>query len=185
MPQTVVSRNPMTGKAKILMIVIVAVLVGGGGAYFLLGQKSAQANGASGAAASNKKMSKATETQHVPLEIYEIGSFLVNVKSTDDLRYLKVQVAAGLRYFGDGEEGESKEDHGGKKGSKEELWALPSKDSAIARDCVVQVFSDMTFGELRTPNGREEAKRRIKEALDEKLDDADVDDVLFLSFVMQ
>jgi flagellar basal body-associated protein FliL len=118
-----------------------------------------------------------------PPVVYEIGSFLVNVHANDELRYLRVEVAAAIGDYEAEEEGGEKHGEGG--GGDEELPALKSGHEALARDAIVRILSEAGFATLRTETGREQAKEAIRTTLAETLEGARVEKVLFLSFVMQ
>ena len=118
-----------------------------------------------------------------PLEVYQIGDFLVNVKTEGELRYLRVEIAAAMRGYEQETAGDAHAAHGGAE--KKQLPSLKPDDEAAARDLIVKVLSDASFDSLRSASGRERAKRQIQQALSEMLDATQVETVMFLSFVMQ
>ncbi len=173
-----VLRRPLhSGSSKLKLIVIIGIiaLLGAGVVYVLYGQPTPE-DGEEPTADS----ADASEHPASPPVVYAIGNFLVNVRTNDELRYLRVEVAAGIRDY---EAEESGGGHG--DSSNEELPSLRSEDEAVARDLIVKILSDSSFASLRTATGREQAKERIKQGLGEMLEDAQVENVLFLSFVMQ
>jgi len=117
-----------------------------------------------------------------PPVVYHVGNFLVNVKTAGELRYLRADIAVSMRFY---KEEEAVGGHGGHGGGDENLPTLGVEDDALVRDAIVKIFSDTAFETLRTSSGRQSVKEQIKEVLGEVLHDAQVEDVLFLSFVMQ
>jgi len=176
-----VLRRPLhSGSSKLKLIVIIGIiaLLGAGVVYVLYGQPTPEDGDEP--PEDGEESSEDGEHPASPPVVYAIGNFLVNVRTNDELRYLRVEVAAGIRDY---EAEESGGGHG--DSSNEELPSLRSEDEAVARDLIVKILSDSSFASLRTATGREQAKERIKQGLGEMLEDAQVENVLFLSFVMQ
>jgi len=123
---------------------------------------------------------ESSEHPAAPALVHNLGNFLVNVRTDGELRYLRVEVAASIRDY-------HVEEAGGGHGdsSNEELPSLRSEDEAAARDLIVRILSDSSFVSLRTAKGRDNTKEQIKQALGEMLEEAQVENVLFLAFVMQ
>ena len=173
-----VLRRPIhsgSSKLKLILIIGIIALLGAGGAYVLYGQPMSE-NGDEAPEDSDES----SEPPLSPAVVYKIGNFLVNVRTNDELRYLRVEMAAAIRDY-------DVEASGGGHGddSNKALPSLRSEDEAVARDLVVRILSDASFMSLRTATGREQAKEHVKQALDEMLEEAQVENVLFLSFVMQ
>ncbi len=167
---------------KLLLVIILVVLVGGGAYMFYGRPATAQAKGEQGAEEGAEEAAEEAEPPE-PAVVYEIGNFLVNVQTSDELRYLRVEVAASIRDYGTHEEAGGHGGHGGD--DDDELPSLESAHEALARDAIVRILSESGFAALRTEAGREQAKQRIRTTLTETLEGADVESVLFLSFVMQ
>ena len=168
---------------KLLLVLALVLLLAAGAAYMLYGRPAtAQAEGEQVAEEDAEEAAEEAEPPKPPV-VYEIGNFLVNVQTNDELRYLRVEVAASIRDYGTHEEAGG---HGGGGGGDEdELPSLKSEHEALARDAIVRILSESGFAALRTEAGREQAKQRIKTTLTDTLEDASVESVLFLSFVMQ
>jgi flagellar basal body-associated protein FliL len=88
-------------------------------------------------------------------------------------RYLRVGVA--LVYW---------EGKGGGGGGHGGGAAGEDKEASIASDVAVDVLSHKTYEGLKSPNGKEEAKKEITEKLNHELHDS-IARILFTSFVMQ
>ena len=168
---------------KLLLVLALLVLLAAGGAYMLYGRPAtAQAEGEQVAEESAEEAAEEAEPPELPV-VYKIGNFLVNVQTNDELRYLRVEVAASIRGYGTQEEAGGHGGNGG--GDDDELPTLKSAHEALARDAIVRILSESGFAALRTEAGREQAKQRIRTTLTDSLEGADVESVLFLSFVMQ
>lgn len=170
---------------KLLLVLALVLLLAAGAAYMLYGRPAeAQGAGEDGEEAAEDAEEAAEEAEPPkPPVVYEIGNFLVNVQTNDELRYLRVEVAASIRDYGTHEEAGGHGGGGG--GDDDELPSLKSEHEALARDAIVRILSESGFAALRTEAGREQAKQRIKTTLTDTLEDASVESVLFLSFVMQ
>ena len=105
------------------------------------------------------------------------------------LRYLRVEVAAAIRDYESHEAAGDDGGHGGAGGAggddDDELPSLKLKYEALARDAIVRILSEAGFPALRTEAGREQAREAIRATLADTLEGAQVESVLFLSFVMQ
>jgi flagellar basal body-associated protein FliL len=164
---------------KLLLVLTLLVLLAAGGAYVLYGRSAATQD-------ESEATTEDTAGEADPLEppvVYEVGNFLVNVHTNDELRYLRVEIAASIRDYGPQEEAGGHGGHGGDDDDK--LPSLRSEHEALARDAIVRILSASGFAALRTEAGREQAKERIAATLIDTLDGAQVESVLFLSFVMQ
>ena len=176
-----VLRRPLhsgSSKLKLILIVGIMALLGAGGVYVLYGQPMS-----ADSEESSEDGEESSEHPVSPAVVYEIGNFLVNVRTNDELRYLRVEVAAAIRDYSVEESGGGH--GGGGDNSNKELPSLKSEDEAVARDLIVRILSDASFTSLCTAKGRDNAKEQIKQALCEMLEEAQVENVLFLSFVMQ
>jgi len=173
--------NTESKSMRIIIPIIVTAVVCLGGAFLLLGNRD-----------DKKPQEPPEETKKAPRtppEIYDVGEFLVNVNSADELRYLRVQIAVSLEGYGDEEAAHAKGGHGGGHGggapAKDELPKLKAPDEAIVRDVIVRVLSANSYEQLRADGGHGDVKEQLRSELEETLDDCEVEDVLFLSFVMQ
>lgn len=167
---------------RTIIPIIVTAVVCLGGAFLLLGNRGEK----KADEAPKEEVEKAPRT---PPEIYDVGEFLVNVNSADQLRYLRVQIAVSLEGYGAAEETEAKGGHGGGHGggapAKDELPKLKAPDEATVRDVIVRVLSSNSYEQLRADGGHGDVKEQLRSELEETLEDIEVLDVLFLSFVMQ
>jgi flagellar basal body-associated protein FliL len=176
------SPSRSSGSTKILPLIAVAALLGGAAVYLLQGRSDADAD------------TPESEPPSSPAIVYEIGNFLVNVKSAGDLRYLRVEVAAAISDYRPRTDGVARaggNGHGDEQssaGGSDEPGQLPplsAEDQARARDLVVRILSEAGFNNLRDDAGREKVKQQIRQALDKAIKCDEVEQVLFVSFVMQ
>ncbi len=167
---------------RIIIPIIVTAVVCLGGAFLLLGSRGEKK-------ADEAHEEEAEEAPQTPPDIYDVGEFLVNVNSADQLRYLRVQIAVSLQGYGETEETAAKGGHGGGHGggapAKDELPKLKAPDEAMVRDVIVRVLSSNSYEQLRADGGHGDVKEQLRSELEETLEDIEVLDVLFLSFVMQ
>jgi len=171
-------------KKLILMLVVFALLAAG---YMLFGQPAgAEADGEELPDGATEEIAEEDQEPLARPVVYKLGDFLVNVQTNDELRYLRVEVAASIRDYGTDEEaGGHGGGHGGGGDDDGELPSLEAEHEALSRDAIVRILSESGFATLRTEPGREQAKERIRATLTDTLGDAHVESVLFLSFVMQ
>ncbi len=168
------SGGSRAGKIKLIFIILGVVVVGGGGAaVFLLKGRAAETETGEGEAGEGEAVAGKQE----PAQIVELGEFLANLTSQNQLRYLQMEVALSIR--GEGLEGEGG-GHGGE--AKPEL---PREDLLKAKDVIVAKASAQKFATLRTPTGKQQFKETLKKALGQALPDYQIEEVLFVSFVMQ
>jgi len=167
---------------RIVIAIVVTAAVCVGAAFLLMGSRGEK----------KPENETAPVEQHVPrapILVYDVGEFLVNVNSADQLRYLRVQLALRLRGYGEVEEKKAggHGGHGGKPDDGEgELPKLKAPDEAMARDVIVRTLSDHSYEELRADGGHGKVKEELRAELDDVFDEqVDVVDVLFLAFVMQ
>lgn len=159
-----------TGKIKLFMIILSVLLASGGAAVFLLQGPAVETT------AEDSKVPE-NEAEAEPPKLVELGEFLVNLINEDELRYLKIEVALSL--WGEGLEGGG-QGHGGEAPPE-----LPREELMKAKDVTVETSSAQKFWALRTPTGKQQFKESLKEALEQALPDYQIEEVLFVSFVMQ
>ncbi|MBC7286486.1 MAG: flagellar basal body-associated FliL family protein [Armatimonadetes bacterium] len=179
------------GKAKLILVVLAALLIGGAaGGFAVRGafakKEAAQPSAENKEAAEKESQQKAVkksaeETSAIDEkrsrgEIVNIGEFLLNVASTDRLRYVKCEIA--LQVIGLPEQ--KKKGHG-----EEGKGPFSDEQMAWVKDAVVRVFADTPFEQLKTGEGREKLRKRLAAAIEEVLGGPAVRQVLFTSFVMQ
>jgi len=101
-----------------------------------------------------------------------LGEFVVNLADTAQTRYLKATVVIeveGAKPKGGGAHGE-----GGGEGGDPKV-----------RDAVIQVLSGKHYTELISPEGKEELKKEIIAAVNERLEEGKACEVFFSDFAMQ
>ena len=174
--------SPARGRVKLRLLVLVALVLGSG--VYLVAVR----RGKSRARAAASPTAPRAKPPPEPAVFVDLGSFVVNVISEDELRYLKASVTlvAQPKTKSDaeekGKEGESKEKKGGKQAAGPQLSPA---DDARAKDAITRVLSDQRFDELRKGAPREAAKQALVQELNEVLEDYTVIAVLYTSFVMQ
>jgi len=167
---------------RIVIAIAVTAAVCLAAAFLLLGNREAPEE--------TEEQEVEEEVPEIPPEIFEVGEFLVNVDSAEQLRYLRVEVALSVRSLEEEEEhggggGGHGGGHGGGAKEEEGLPKLSAPDEATVRDAVVRVLSSQTYEKLRADAGHEHLKDELCTELGDILADKEIVDVLFLSFVMQ
>jgi flagellar basal body-associated protein FliL len=143
----------------------------------------AQPGAQPGAAADPAAAAAATAAAQPPTETVELGQFLVNVAATTTMHYLRADVALEIELPPD--DGKKKKKGGEEGEGKKEKPKLPPEEELRAKDTIVQVMSDARFEALRGAEGRERLKAKLLQALQEKLPQEKLREVLLVSFVMQ
>ena len=143
-----------TNKPKIIGAVVLVLV---GYKFFLAPKPAAKAENAP------KKEGAAVALPELTLNLVDEGP---------NSRYLRVGIAV-VYWEGKGGAGGG---HGGDGGD--------DKDANIASDVAVDVLSHKKYSELKTHEGKEEAKAKIVEELNHEFHDS-VARILFTSFVMQ
>jgi len=146
------------GKLPMMIIIIVAVVV-------LLGGVAAFVMKSGGKKGAHKKVEKG------PVVSMPAGDFVVNLADTGEVRYLKTSIVLEVS-------GEVKSEGGGHGGE----GAGPDPK---VRDAIIEVLSSKHFAELAKPGGREELKKSVIAAVNERLEGAKVEEVYFNEFAMQ
>jgi flagellar basal body-associated protein FliL len=190
-------RHMTRGSVKMAVVVVVAMLIAGGAGVLVtkhgLLKAGAQASdGSSQAAKAQDAKSNGAANEHVTGQksgenassashgaaegtVVDLGEFLLNVDSLDQLRYVKCQIALQVVV-----KDKKRRGHGKGQGS-----VLTPDEEAWAKDTVIRVFTDTPFEQLRTQKGREKLRARLLQALQKVLSDVAINEVLFTSFVMQ
>ncbi len=152
---------------KMLFIIIAAVVVllaagGGVAAVFLMGGgKEAAAAEASGEQA--KEASKAEKQILVPLD-----TFIVNLADPKGDRFMKATIRLTTR----------------NPDLDQQIQSDPVMKARI-RDRVISVLSSKTFQDVNNPVGKESLRRELQRELNQILPDDDIEDVLFVEFIIQ
>ena len=169
------------GGVRIIILLVVAVLLGAGVSFVVFGRGKSKATAT--AAAAEKKPEKPPD----PPQFVDMGSFIVNLVSAGDLRYLKVNVSLEVlaKPKPSAEKDKKKKEPAKEGAAKDAGLKLSPADDARARDAITRVLSDQPFDDLRRGAPRETAKRKLAEELSRVLEEYNVQSVLFTAFVMQ
>ena len=171
------------GGVRIIILLVVAMLLGGGVSFVVFGR------GKSKVTATAAAVAKKPEKPPDPPQFVDMGSFVVNLVSQGDLRYLKVNVSLEIlpkpKPGDDKDKDKKKKEPAKEGGGKDAGPKLSPADDARARDTITRVLSDQPFDDLRRGGPREAAKRRLAEELSRVLEEYTVRSVLFTAFVMQ
>ncbi|MBP8951909.1 MAG: flagellar basal body-associated FliL family protein [Armatimonadetes bacterium] len=184
-----------SGGVKLVIILALALAMGAGAGWFVWGR--ANADDKRSGRGSERESSKhheekkkgdehASDEEQPELAYVNMGAFLVNVASTEKLRYVQVEITLGVHT--PEEEGKKKREktgHGGHGGGKAEEPTLTPASDALARDTIVRVLSSQSFDQLQDPAAREKLRVQLHHALQEVVKDTEVHAVLFTSFLMQ
>jgi flagellar basal body-associated protein FliL len=173
--------NRRSGKKLIMVAIMVALVAGAAAAGALLGPRllnhgAKPSPAAKKSAAGDKEGNKQSDGNQDAATVVSLGDFLVNLNAANGTRYLRAEVAIGLR-------GLPAAKSGGESGGKD--TALPSGQLAAARDRVVSVLSGGDFTQLHSLGARQKIKSQLQAQLQKALPDYQITEVLFPSFVMQ
>ncbi len=168
------------GRVRLVILLVAAIVIGAGASLVVFGRGLKP--GRTKAAAHGTAPKPAEPPQYV-----DMGSFLVNVASADQLRYLKVNITLVVVPT------PAKDKHPEKSGTdkaeaekgKKAVASLAPGDDVVARDTIVRVLSSEQFEDLRQPRPRESVKALLRRELGVVLQECQVINVLFTSFVMQ
>lgn len=169
------------GKSKLIIIiaaVVVLLLAGGGGAMMFMGgneEPSAAVEGEEGTAEEAAAEAEDTSDSSGPVDgkaIYHEFHpvFVINIYDKGNrASFLQVGIAFVTR--------------------NERVSTAARKHDALIKNHLLNLMSDRTYEELRTPEGKEalrgEIKAEIAKVLKEQREPNDVEKVLFTNFVMQ
>lgn len=167
--------NPRSrGGIKLTLVLFAAVVLAAGASYALLGRGGSANDKHS---KTEKKKDKKKDSEHAEDITYiKLGAFLVNLASSNDLRYLRTEVTLGVQVLKPPKKG----GHGG-----DEEPELPPATDARIRDTIVRILSRQSFDKVRAHGPDEELKKAIIKELSGTVKDCKVVTVLFTSFVMQ
>lgn len=178
-----------------MIVLVLALAIGAGAGWFVWGRADTDnkrsgrgSTGESSRSHNDNKNDKAhaSDEEQPELDYVNMGAFLVNVASTEKLRYVQVEITLGVHT--PEEEGDKKKEkggHGGHGGSKPEEPTLTPASDALARDTIVRVLSAQSFDQLQDPAMRDKLRAQLHQALQKVLKDTEVHAVLFTSFLMQ
>jgi flagellar basal body-associated protein FliL len=142
---------------SMLTIALLAVIGGGGSAWFVI------------------QRAKAADTSHadpglVPKYTVHLEGFTVNLADTEETHFLRVTMDLGIDRLPDGTNREK-----------------PASGMPVARirDAVLSVLTVCKAAPLLTPEGKEQLKKNLLEALHHQVPELDVRDVYFTEFLVQ
>lgn len=142
---------------SMLTIALLAVIGGGGSAWFVMQRaKTADASHADSGLA--------------PKYIVHLEGFTVNLADTEETHFLRVTMDLGIDRLPEGVEREK-----------------PSVGMPVARirDAVLSVLTVCKAAPLLTPEGKQQLKKNLLEALHHDVPELDVRDVYFTEFLVQ
>lgn len=183
-----------SGGIKLVIILVLALATGAGAGWLVWGRASAdskksgrgsQRESTRGHDEKKKNDEHASDDDQLDLVYVNMGAFLVNVASTEKLRYVQVEITLGVHPSEEDGKKKEKGGHGGHGGGKPEEPTLTPASDALARDTIVRVLSAQSFDQLQDPATREKLRAQLLHALQGVVKDTEVHAVLFTSFLMQ
>jgi flagellar protein FliL len=142
---------------SMLTIALLAVLGGGGSAWFVI------------------QRAKAADASHadsglVPKYTVHLEGFTVNLADTEETHFLRVTMDLGIDRLPEGMDREK-----------------PAAGMPVARirDAVLSVLTVCKAAPLLTPEGKEQLKKNLLDALRRQVPELDVRDVYFTEFLVQ
>jgi flagellar FliL protein len=160
---------PKSGKKRVVILIVLALLVlggGGGAAWFFLLSDTAPTESEAETAAEAEQPAARAEALYVALD----PAFVINFHDANDRRrFLKAELSVVTR--------------------DPETEAALIKHMPMVRNALVLLFSRQVYEDLVPHEGKEalraQARDEIAMVLSTEAGSADVEDVLFTSFVMQ
>ena len=167
-------------KKKLIIIIVAAVVVLGGGAFFMMGGKKADTK----------------ETEHKEEEKHYVSAqldpFIVNLSESSAFlkTTLLVEYDPALLTSGEGGEGGGGAEGGHGAGEGEKKAGLPPVMKArepMIRDAVIRVLSSKKTADVLIPEGKENLKQELVEAINEAigLPEGPVVAIYFTEFIIQ
>lgn len=171
--------KPKGKKKLIIIIAAVVLLLGGGGAFMMMGGEKKEGD---------------EEHHEEPEKIYEtvkLDTFIVNL--SENTTFLKTTIL--IEYdpsllISSGASGGSAKGGGHAGGSEPPKGGLPpamEKRKPMITDAVIRVLSSKKSSDVLSPEGKEQLKQELIEAINEAigLDDAPVVNIYFTEFIIQ
>ncbi len=149
------------GKKKLLLLgllLLILLLAGGGGAYFFLFAKKEEEEKPEA-----PKPEIAPETVGIMYKLEP--AFIVNLADPEVTMYARVSITLEV--------------------SSQEVIPEIQKREPIIRDAIIEILSNKTSNELRSPEGREQLKLEIIKRINTILVQGGVRNVYFTEFVVQ
>ncbi len=148
------------GKGKLLLIVLLLLILligGGAGAYFFLFAKKEE---------KKEKVPKPQVSPEAVGVMYKLEpAFIVNLSDPEMTMYARVSITLEL--------------------SSPEVVLEVQKREPIIRDAIIEILSNKTSRELRSPEGREQLKLEVIKRINTILVQGGVRNVYFTEFVVQ
>lgn len=154
------------GSLLVVCVVAVVLAVGGSAGALLFLAHSGKLGGASAASAAAQPKAEDVATKNVVLE-----PLLVNLADDGGHSYLRVSVVLA-------------EAVGKDEKAKPDEKPVPGANAAV-RDAILTVLSSKHAADLLAPNGKEELKKELKQAIDQEVPTAEVQTVYFTDFLVQ
>ncbi len=148
------------GKKKLLLIalLLLILLIGGGAGYFLVFKKGGEEE--------KKEEAKPKVSPEAVGVMYKLEpAFIVNLADPEVTMYARVSITLEL--------------------SAPEVTMEVQKREPIIRDAIIEILSNKTSRELRSPEGREQLKLEIIKRVNTILVQGGVRNVYFTEFVVQ
>jgi flagellar FliL protein len=149
--------NPAAKKKSSLPIIVgvLVVLLGGGGGGWFYLHQG--------------KSAQAAPVEKTPEFMVHLDTFTVNLADPEESHFLRITIDLGL-------------DHAPKGAAEKSTGEFPT---ARARDSILSVLARGKADILMTPEGKDQLKHDLIQALQESVPDADVRNVYFTEFLVQ
>ncbi|HYH00155.1 MAG TPA: flagellar basal body-associated FliL family protein [Terriglobales bacterium] len=151
------TRNGKSATTVLLVITAALIAAGATGAFFLLRHRTSQA-------------SPAPEVQKVKA-VMHLEPFVLNTADEEQRAYLRVGIDVGLLSQSDD--------------PKEDEATSPTSSSALARDTILSVLTEVKAEEVMTTDGKVRLKNRLLKALQERAPELGVHEIYFTEFLIQ
>ncbi len=145
------------GKLLLVLLLLLSLLIGGAGAYFFLFAKKSE---------EEEETPKPTVSPEAVGVMYKLEpAFIVNLADPELTMYARVSLTLEV--------------------SSPEVITEVQKREPIIRDAIIEILSNKTSRELRSPEGREQLKLEIIKRINTVLVQGGIRNVYFTEFVVQ
>ncbi len=145
------------GKLLLVLLLLLSLLIGGAGAYFFLFAKKSE---------KEEEAPKPTVSPEAVGVMYKLEpAFIVNLADPELTMYARVSLTLEV--------------------SSPEVITEVQKREPIIRDAIIEILSNKTSRELRSPEGREQLKLEIIKRINTVLVQGGIRNVYFTEFVVQ
>ena len=167
-------------KKKLFIIIGVVVLIVGGGAGFFLMSGSAPKEATEGG-----EPAEAAHEEENEYKTVELDTMIVNLSSNASFLKTKLLLQYDPKVVGEGGAAKAEGEEGGKKSA-----ALPGKlheREAMVRDAMIRVMSSKKAEDVLTPEGKEQLKEELIEAINEAsgLEEPPIVAIFYVDFIIQ